>query len=237
MASERQINANRKNAQKSTGPKSDKGKFISSLNATVRHVIRCRDAVVLSGGENYDQYLEFCDAFHHEYRPSTPTQIALVQDLARMFYRVHRYARIEAGALDSAVDYICKGNRDYAKFNSRRDDDRAIGDAAGFSNYTMPILESNSRMEQRLRNSIFKTIRTILDLQKLNPPLPPGPEVTEENHDMTNEPNSETPVESTKRLAVVPNPVPAASQTLPQTTEAVPEVAAGDLAGVENIIK
>ena len=49
MSTEKQINANRQNAQKSTGPKTAEGKATSSKNA-VKHGLFAEEAVIY--GEN-----------------------------------------------------------------------------------------------------------------------------------------------------------------------------------------
>jgi hypothetical protein len=56
MASKKQIEANRANARKSTGAKTDMGKFISRFNA-VKHGLASQKMVTLVGESN-DAYLE-----------------------------------------------------------------------------------------------------------------------------------------------------------------------------------
>lgn len=92
MASERQIAANRRNAKKSTGPKSKAGKARSRRNA-VQHGALARTVI----GEDED--LPAFRALHRDlidhYRPCTRMEEMLVERLAMAFWRDRRVATLE----------------------------------------------------------------------------------------------------------------------------------------------
>ncbi len=79
MSSQAQIDANRVNSQKSTGPTSPEGKAVSSLNAlksgidAQSEIIRDEDPAALAA---------LSAAFHLEFHPSGPNQLALVDTLS-----------------------------------------------------------------------------------------------------------------------------------------------------------
>jgi hypothetical protein len=93
MTSQAQINANRLNSQKSTGPASPEGKAASSLNAlksgihAASHIIQGEDPAALEA---------LTAAFHIEFQPTGPNQLALVDTLIAAEWTQRRLRRIEA---------------------------------------------------------------------------------------------------------------------------------------------
>jgi hypothetical protein len=96
MTSLRQIEANRHNALKSTGPKTENGKQRSRRNA-LRHGFTAE--TVIEPLENPDEYRAFEDAIVSEYLPQTPVEQELVHRLASLFWRLRRASSIETGLL------------------------------------------------------------------------------------------------------------------------------------------
>src|SRR5262249_1876029 len=95
MTSLRQIEANRHNALKSTGPKTETGKGQSRRNA-LRHGFTAETVQPL---ENPEEYRAFEDAIVLEYLPHTPVEQELVHRLASVFWRLRRASSIETGLL------------------------------------------------------------------------------------------------------------------------------------------
>src|SRR5438128_11847793 len=71
MATDRQIEANRRNALHSTGPKSPEGKAASSMN-NLRHGLRA--ATVVLPYENNDAFSQLCDDLESQWRAQGPTE-------------------------------------------------------------------------------------------------------------------------------------------------------------------
>jgi len=94
MASERQIAANRENAQKSTGPKTPEGRAAVRLNG-VKHGLSAETLVLM--GENQADFDALIDSFEAEYQPATPTEELLVRQLVMAAWRQLRLYRAEAG--------------------------------------------------------------------------------------------------------------------------------------------
>jgi len=94
MSSPRQIEANRLNALKSTGPVSANGKHVSRRNA-LRHGFTAQ--TVLEPLENPEEYRIFEAAILSEYLPQTPVEQELVHRLASLFWRLRRATSIETG--------------------------------------------------------------------------------------------------------------------------------------------
>ena len=94
MATKRQIAANRRNARRSTGPKSAAGKAASSANA-LRHGLSAARAVVLpdEDGEAYERLRQGVIA---DLDPANTLQEALALRIVVLLWRLDRAARLEA---------------------------------------------------------------------------------------------------------------------------------------------
>jgi hypothetical protein len=96
MTSLRQIEANRRNALKSTGPKSEMGKQQSSQNA-VRHGLTAETVIKLF--EDSDDYHAFELAVTSGYEAVTAVERELVLRLASLLWRLRRATSIETGLM------------------------------------------------------------------------------------------------------------------------------------------
>lgn len=94
MATEKQTAANRQNAKKSTGPRTQEGKLRSRRNA-FRHGLTAQ--TVISIAENADEYTELETLILADYEPQTTVERLLVERLASLLWRLRRAAAIETG--------------------------------------------------------------------------------------------------------------------------------------------
>src|SRR5271169_743791 len=87
--SARKANANRANAQHSTGPRTPAGKARSSLNA-LRHGILARAAfnAVIEGEERRTEFEALVAGLAQEYQPRTATEHMMVQQLAGCYWKL-----------------------------------------------------------------------------------------------------------------------------------------------------
>ena len=84
MATLKQIEANRRNSLKSTGPRTPEGKAAVSLNA-LRHGLFAK-AVVLPG-ENRESFNQLCDDLEKEWQPQTRTEQEYVEEMAACYWK------------------------------------------------------------------------------------------------------------------------------------------------------
>ena len=96
MATEKQIQANRNNAKKSTGPRTEQGKSRASQNA-LKHGLLARDAVL--PGEDPADYETQIAALEADIQPEGAVECELVRQMADAQWRMRRLARIESGYL------------------------------------------------------------------------------------------------------------------------------------------
>ena len=97
MSTEKQIEANRLNAQKSTGPKTPEGKAKVSMNS-LRHGLRARATVLQN--ENPEEFQQLCDGLEAEWQPQSPTESALLEKMAIAQWKLARAERRETGVRD-----------------------------------------------------------------------------------------------------------------------------------------
>ncbi len=100
MISGQKIAANRRNAQRSTGPTTEQGRRASSRNA-VTHGFYCSGVVVQ--GEDETAYQSLAAALQQDVSPQTTIDALAVEQLAGAAWRLRRFRRMEAKLLDEAL--------------------------------------------------------------------------------------------------------------------------------------
>src|SRR6202142_2093602 len=96
MSSLRQIEANRRNANRSTGPNTEEGKLRSRQNAA-RHGLSAETVVEIV--EDIDDYRGFEAAIIADYDARTAVERELVLRLASLLWRLRRTTAIETDLL------------------------------------------------------------------------------------------------------------------------------------------
>jgi hypothetical protein len=99
MSTEKQINANRQNAQKSTGPKTDEGKAAVSQNA-VKHGLFAESVIK---GENEADYEVFFTKMFAELAPVGVVESVLAERAVGLAWRLKRAERIQNQAIDVMI--------------------------------------------------------------------------------------------------------------------------------------
>jgi hypothetical protein len=101
MSSFKQIEANRLNALKSTGPTTPEGKQRSRCNA-IRHGLTAE--TIIAGLENSEDYEAFETAVISDYDAESAVERELVLRLASVLWRLRRATGIESGLFDSVIE-------------------------------------------------------------------------------------------------------------------------------------
>ena len=191
MSSDRQTEANRINAQKSTGPKSAQGKATSSMNA-LKSGIDAESEVLPF--ENLDNYKALVAEYYDRFPPATPEERCLVDTLIRNEWFLRRYTMVETGIWTREFKVTTHGS---------------IGTA--FNHHS----EEFSRVERRLNSAQRNFDRALTKLQQLQakrlaePPetkkvepklasfltiVPPPPEIAPETPATTENPDKDPPI-------------------------------------------
>ena len=103
MTSFRQIEANRRNALRSTGPKTEDGKLQSRRNS-LRHGLTAE--TVIDGLEDKEDYSAFEAAVIADYDARTAVESELVLRLASLLWRLRRIISIETDLLKIQSDIV-----------------------------------------------------------------------------------------------------------------------------------
>ena len=100
MLTEKQLEANRRNAELSTGPVTDEGKSIVSKNR-VSHGVLSRDVVLpgMEQFENVEDFKQLKESLEEYWNPEGVMEESLCEDLAIQWWRMRRLYRHESGSL------------------------------------------------------------------------------------------------------------------------------------------
>src|SRR5260221_12332599 len=93
MSSQRQIDANRLNAQKSTGPSTPEGKAAVRFNS-LKYGLYAETLIL--PGEDPAAFETLLDRLDAEHQPATPTEEAFVSQIVMAAWRRARIQRMEA---------------------------------------------------------------------------------------------------------------------------------------------
>jgi hypothetical protein len=132
----KQIAANQRNAQKSTGPKTPEGLTISKMNA-VKHGIFSKEVLVrgLNFKENTAEFAALHDRFTQEYNPVGPVEEMLVDQIVTAQWRLRRALRAESGEIALTV-----GPGEARRGSSGPDGDGGVGKGV---NLKRPFCKTN----------------------------------------------------------------------------------------------
>jgi hypothetical protein len=159
MATQLQIEANRRNAQRPTGPRSAEGKSVSRLNA-LKCGIDAQTHVI--PGEDPEALEELALEYHHRFNPATPEQRMMVDEMIHSEWLLRRFRKVEAELWTFRLRKSYKPDRK-----------NPLGDIYNRS------VEVFGRLQRRI-DSIERTYRRSLQelrrLQSEPAPTPDGPQ-------------------------------------------------------------
>ena len=153
-SSPRQIEANRHNATKSTGPKTPQGKAVVALNA-MQHALLSREAVI--EGESEAELVDLGKRLRRQLAPVGELELLLVDRIVAAAWRLRR-----AIALETML------------FDTERGDSSAYYGALAYKN-DQNKLQLLSRYELTLERSLYKALHELQRLQaeRQGMPVPP----------------------------------------------------------------
>ena len=155
MSANREINRN--NAQHSTGPKTETGKWRSSLNA-LRHGLTGQ--VVVMPTEDMAAYRAHLKTFTDEYHPKGASEAQLVQQLADTSWRLNRAASLEANL------YTLAAARQKNPLEAPDGIQATMAMAAALESQAK-ALNNLSLHTQRLSRQFERTLTQLRDIQKI----------------------------------------------------------------------
>jgi hypothetical protein len=221
MATQEQIDANRLNAQKSTGPRTPEGKARSRRNGLL-HGLTAKTCML--DGEEPAELLGIQDEIRYKYNPQDTDEDFYVERMAKARCRYNRIMPLEAGIFNIRLT-VDQAPKEVVEALSQ-EGQRAwayLRDANGGN-----ALSKLSRYETTLLREYDRSRQELEKLQKIRAARPTPPPVTEE---LRREPDP--PVTPTKSAQ------PARSTPPPVTPDPSPSVAPDDeptVDGFERIV-
>ena len=164
MSTERQIEANRRNAQLSTGPRTPEGRAAVRLNG-VKHGLTAQTLIL--PGESVEDFEAHLTALEQQYRPSNPTEEMLVRYMAMAYWRLRRLYHTEASYYKLQLIDLPLRVKDYEELGEQGKPAVVLAYGIGGT------LTGFSQLEGRLERSFYRALR---ELQRLKAEAAAAPE-------------------------------------------------------------
>src|SRR5437899_1816255 len=197
MPTQAQLNANRLNAQKSTGPITPEGKAASSL---IAHKSGIDSWSYIIPGEDPAELEALTAAFVVHFHPADPIQLSLVDTLIAAEWTQRRLRRIEAQLWNYQVECLDK-NLSHAEWI-----DESIQHNSPLGHAYQDAIEPFARLQRRIDGTNRMYLRTLQALQALRKP------VGQASGPVTPAPDTASPEETkplTPPIGFVPSSAPA----------------------------
>jgi hypothetical protein len=197
MATQRQIEANRRNARKSTGPASVQGKAVSSMNALKTGLFAESEILPWEDAREYEALIE---RFYHDHQPANSSERHYLDDMIYCEWNLRRLRLAEMEIHHVAYEKYSEPNETFKLGEICYHDPKRLGQLQW-------RIDSTRRAYDRARKSL-------LELQAARPASGPAPEPVPATQ--TIQPAStgigfvpDTPPEATRPPAdPVPSPAP-----------------------------
>ena len=157
MASQKQIDANRRNAQKSTGPVTEAGKAVAKFNA-LRHGMTAESAVLPY--EDHLAYAMLREALLSHYAPANIAEELLVDVVANSYWRLLRARRVETSTMKLGVQALKQRNGINPAPNAKDDDALAV-----FFTDENDNMRNQERYHGAIERSYFRAVETLRKVQ------------------------------------------------------------------------
>ena len=208
MISERQQDANRRNAAKSHGPITPEGRAAVRHNA-LKHGFTAAEIILPTVEEQID-FQQFRLAFEQEYKPVGPTEEVLIEDMVTARWRLNRIRKMEPGFFALRREVLKEGITEFSTLDPQAQlalivlDDARDTDTYG----------KMSRYEARFERSFYKALKELQRLQALRA------EVSDSgNGTVSQDPVSPPPDPPSDAIS---DPIPALQQDMPDIDPIMP---------------
>ena len=152
MATEAQIAANRLNAQKSTGPRTEEGKAVSSQNA-LTHGLLAREGAIR--GEDEGEFFVHQTMLLGQLDPATPVEDILANRIVDLSWRLKRAARDQDQIFGRLYDQFLGDQPEPAEPAER---EALLGRMLLEDYQGAAVLERLLKCERRIEGSLYRTL-------------------------------------------------------------------------------
>ncbi len=177
MATEAQINANRTNAQKSTGPRTPEGKAVVSRNA-VTHGFLARETVIQ--GEDPGEFEFYRDRMLGDLAPVGDGELEMAERAVGLAWRLRRAERLQTEAFDALYEKMATGSPagdtpqrvPDAAGGAGIGDDRLLGRMLVEDFGNARVLDQLLLYERRIESSLYRTLRELREQKRVRQSQP-----------------------------------------------------------------
>jgi hypothetical protein len=175
MSTKSQIRANRRNAQRSTGPRTSAGKTTVSQNAVKHGLTAAQDVISSESQADFDTHRGRILA---ELAPETPMESMLAERIVGLSWRLKRICTIQNQTIDAlkqrhtsnllaklTKSVLMRYQDPSSQAASESARDLVLGELAIKDFANTKVLERLLMYERRIENSLYKTL---LELERLN---------------------------------------------------------------------
>ena len=156
MTTQAQIDANRQNAKKSTGPKTPEGKDKVAQNA-IKHGLLARRFFI--GPDQQQDFARFCDTIRDDLTPAGPLQSVLADRIADLAWRLDQCQTIRDSILNAMVAKTMRfPNSSYRPqtFESEQEVENYLLASTVISDFAgIRVLDKLSIYEQRIERGLI----------------------------------------------------------------------------------
>ena len=227
MTTAAQIQANRTNARKSTGPRTAEGKEKASQNA-LKHGLRARQAVI--PGEDPAEFEAHREEMLAELAPVGAVQTMLAERIVHLSWRLRRAERFENEAFDAL--YLQEAASGYGRTVRTQmaeaadhephptAQDLIVGRVVVQDCYGRMVLDRLLAYERRIETSLYKAMHELERLKRLHHLAPPTTNASAQGPNQPGpEPQAATPPEQPTppgQSPTQPHPATPAEQPKPE---------------------
>ena len=154
MSTAAQQQANKENAQHSTGPRTEEGKQRTSQNA-LKHGLYANDPLIR--GEDPDDFYAHGAELDNQLRPANAVEEDLVEQIIDITWSLKRCARIESAVINELYDTVAEQPQ-----NQGKDPDQLLGKALAHND----ALSRHSRRETRLARRYHAAMKELREARK-----------------------------------------------------------------------
>ncbi len=157
--SQKQLEANRQNALKSTGPKTPEGKTLVALNP-IKHGLLSRE--VLLAHEDENSLVELGKRLRHQLAPVGELEIILVDRIIAAFWRLRRILRLEKDMVDKKVSEKTASRTTWGRKRNVEAPTVSLWEAL---EYKLNYFETFQRYEANIERGMYKALHELQRLQ------------------------------------------------------------------------
>src|SRR5712671_4199588 len=219
MISERQQEANRRNAAKSHGPTTPEGRAAVRHNA-LKHGFTAAEIILPTVEEKID-FEQFRAAFEAEHQPVGPTEQVLVEDIVIARWRLNRIRKMEPGFFALRQEVLKRRVKDdFSSLDAQAHLALIVRDDAQDAD----TLGKMSRYEGRFERTFYKALKELQRLQALRATVSDSGNGTVSQSPISPDPAPPSPTAQASARGPSPAPDPIPPPNITPQPDAAPEI-------------